>query len=167
MKYVQTYWLFLLMTVYFVSCAQSKNIVVKTYAFISVNRPGIIATNEEGKPLNTGTDTTLLVYVETKGNISPEWKYAWKNGKTYMLNYSQVEQKEIKAGQNKITGEEIRISAEENNKLWLLQLVPSNAKLPTPEKLNNNELMIQAVYKKTIINKKIAEAFQLFTAPSQ
>src|SRR2546423_954426 len=126
MKHIQACLMVLTMGVYFVSCAQSKNIVVNTYAFMSVSRPGIIATNEEGKPINAIPDTTLLVYAETKSNVLPEWKYAWKNGKVFTLNCSPIEQREIKAGRNKFTGEEIRISAKEDNRFWLLQLVTAN-----------------------------------------
>lgn len=133
---------------------------------MSVSRPGIIPVNEEGKPLDAGSDTTFIVYVETKSNVSPEWKYAWKNDKSYTLTYSVLEKKTITAGRNKLTGEEIKVSAGDNHTLWLLQLNPTNEKITAP-KNSNNELMIQAVYKKNIINQKIAEPIQLLSSPTQ
>lgn len=149
------------------SCAQSKNLVIKSYAFMSVSRPGTIAVDENGKPLNAGEDTTFIIYVETKKTVSPEWKYAWKNDKFYTLNYSLVEQKSVRAGKNKLSGEEITISATGSNKLWLLQLIPVSEKKPSPKKMASNEMMIQGVYKNSIINKKISELVILFSAPSQ
>lgn len=148
-----------------VSCAQAKNSIKHSYAFSSVRVPGNIAVDKNGDAINKIPDTVNVVYVETRGEI-PIWKYAWKGNKLYAVNAIAIKKTPLEIGKNKINNQEIIITIADENKLWLLELLPGNDNVSPPQKINGGEILLQGSYKNKMFLYKITTQIELWTPDS-
>ena len=99
------------------SCAQSKNIVVKKYAFYTVLIPGNIPVDENNNPIHN-VDTSVVVYVETKEK-DIVWTRAFINGKEKKVIPFLLKDTAVIAGYDRVTQQPIRISTK-GKYLWRL-----------------------------------------------
>ncbi len=166
MRWFHRYFLVFFMAGTFNACAQRNKIIANAHAFYVVTIPGNIAVDENGRPRNAGQDTSTFVYVETTGS-DPIWQYAWINDSVYQIDFSKVKENPAQVGFDKRTRTKITIPVASANTLWMLRLVPTDAKYPAPEKIMQGELLLQGVSKKTRITKKVNFQTELHSGFSQ
>lgn len=109
----------LLLLISLSSCAQTKHIIKNGYSFVVVTNAGTMAVDANGKELTKRTDTLHNIYVETAGDITPEWTALWIDGKAYDVNAMPME-KGAEPGTSRADNRRITITPVEGNKLWLL-----------------------------------------------
>lgn len=114
------------------SCAQTRNTVVRSYAFYVERVQGNFPEygNEavsEGKPdtvisLPRKVDTSIVIYIETKNKLI-SWDVAWQKGQAYSITAIPVKDTPFQAGFAK-AGDQVIITPAKGNFLWQLQLFP-------------------------------------------
>jgi hypothetical protein len=147
------------------SCSQTMFSIKKINAFFVEKMPGNIPVDENGKSLFKGPDTLITVYAEISGK-EPEWKTAWRNGKTYTVSASLVSQTPYEAGTRESDGKKVMLTPASGNKLWRLTLMESNIEIKLPQKLKPGELILLGKSGSKFIYKKIPSLVQLTTLPS-
>jgi hypothetical protein len=127
--------------------------------------PGNIPVDENGRSLFKGPDTLITIYAEISGK-EPEWKTAWRNGKSYSVYSSLISQVPYEAGTNEKDGKKMILKPAAGNKLWQLTLQPTDKKNISPLQLKAGELMLSGKFMGKNFYYKIASPVQLTTPPS-
>jgi hypothetical protein len=149
----------------FFACAQSKYAIKNVYAVYKVHLPGNIRVDENGNEIPS-RDTVNLIFIESsKEDIN--WDIAWKNGKTYFIISALIDSGSFDVGTNKMTNENMIIHASAGNKLWQLQLIVSEKKIPQPENILQDEVLLQGTYHGKRILQKTKRQVELNSIPSQ
>jgi hypothetical protein len=154
---------FLLISI--ISCAQSKYGIRKVDAFFSEHLPGNIPVDSDGNSLYPGPDTINTIYLETKG-VSIKWIAAWKNGKSFSVVTTAIEETPFEAGVNKLSDKKIILKPAAGNKLWLLQLVKDETPSKSPVKAKPGEIILKGKSGKNTIIQKINSQTELASLPS-
>ncbi len=149
----------------FFACAQSKYSIKNIYAFYKVHLPGNIAVTEQGDEIPS-RDTVNLVYIESPSN-DIHWKNAWKNGKTFTILPTLIDSGSYDVGTKKTTNENMLVHATRGNKLWQLQLITSDETIAPPEKILQDEILLEGDYHGNQILKTIKNPVELNSIPSQ
>ena len=103
------------------SCAQSKQTIKNSYAYLLVTHAGMIAVDDNGNPRSNGVDSSHIIYIETPATSTPLWDVAWLNNKAYSINALPLNQKTVQVGFSQ-SDEPIIIKPAAGNKLWLIEL---------------------------------------------
>ncbi|MGZ4048512.1 MAG: hypothetical protein ACXVNN_04060, partial [Bacteroidia bacterium] len=148
---------FLIVSLY--ACAQSKYSIKNIYAVYEVHLPGNIAVDQNGNEIPS-RDTLNFIYVETSTD-KIQWDMAWKNDKNYSILSRLIDTNFIDAGTDKITNESMIIHASAGNKLWQLQLITSEKKIPAPVNILGGEILLQGIYNGKKILQKIKKQVEL------
>ena len=149
----------------FFACAQSKYSIKNIYSIYKVHIPGNIAVDENGKEISS-RDTVNLIYIESPTK-DIHWDTAWKNDKTYFIISTLIDSSSFDVGTNRLTNENMIIHASAGNKLWQLQMVVSEKKIPSPVNILQNEIVLQGKYNGKRIFQKIKNQVELNSIPSQ
>lgn len=162
---IKYYLFYSFVSISFWGCAQSRYPIKNVYAVYKVHLPGNIAVDENGNEI-ASRDTLNFIYIEspTKNIV---WDAAWKNGTTYFIRPTLIDSNPFDAGINAITNENMVIHISDNNRLWQLQLIPSEKKLPVPSKIVHDEILLQGKYRGKTILQKINNQVKLHSIPSQ
>jgi hypothetical protein len=126
--------------------------------------PGNIPVDENGSSLFKGPDTLITIYAELSGQ-EPEWKTAWRNGKTYTVYATLVSPTPFEAGKRESDGKKVILTPSPGNKLWQLTLMVSNNAIKLPQKIKSGELLLCGKYMGKIIYKKTGALVQLAAIP--
>lgn len=153
------------LTVSLYACAQSKYSIKNIYAVYEVHLPGNIAVDQNGNEIPS-RDTLNFIYIETSTE-KIQWNMAWKNDKNYSILSRLIDTNFIDAGTDKITNESMIIHASAGNKLWQLQLIPSEKRISSPVKILQDEILLQGTYNGKRILQKIKKQVELNSIPSQ
>ena len=149
----------------FFACAQSKYSIKNIYAFYKVHLPGNIAVTEHGDEIPS-RDTINLVYIESPSK-DIHWNNAWKNGKTFTILPTLIDSSSYDVGTKKTTNENMIIHKSAGNRLWQLQLVASDESIPQPEKILQDEILLEGAFHGKKILKKVKNQVELNSIPSQ
>jgi hypothetical protein len=147
------------------ACAQSKYSIKNIYAIYKVHLPGNIAVNENGNEISA-RDTVNLIYIESTAQ-DIHWNNAWKNGKTFTILPTLIDSNSYDIGTKKMTNENMIIHSSRGNKLWQLQLIVSDEAIKQPEKLLQDEILLEGMYQGKKIFQKIEKQVELNSIPSQ
>lgn len=153
-----------LSTGYF-ACAQSKYSIKNIYAFYKVHLPGNIAVDENGNEIPS-RDTINFIYIESPSK-DIHWKNAWKNGKTFTILPTLIDAISYDVGTIKTTNEKMLVHVTHGNKLWQLQLIASDEIIAPPEKILQDEILLEGVHHGNQILKTIKNPVELNSIPSQ
>ncbi len=104
------------------SCAQSKPVIKRSYAYLLVTHAGMIAVDDNGNQRSNGVDTTHIIFIETPATATPKWDVALLNNKTYSITASPVSQKTLQVGFSQTDEQPIIIKPSAGNKLWRINL---------------------------------------------
>lgn len=160
------YFLFyMLLSLGFCTCAQSKYSIKNIHAFYKVHLPGNIAVTENGNEIPS-RDTVNLIYVESSSK-EMHWSNAWKNGKTFTILPTLIDSSSYDIGTKKTTNENVTIHSSDGNKLWQLQLITSDETIPPPEEILQNEILLEGIYQGKKILQKVQNSVELNSIPSQ
>ncbi len=111
--------LIIILCILFLSaCSQPRN-VQKAYAFLQHKTFGTIAVDANGNPLSPGSQTTIFIYIESKGTVPPKINEVVYNGKTYknpILYSTGKNQREV--GSNISNGKPVLLTPARGNSLW-------------------------------------------------
>ena len=147
------------------ACAQSKYSIKNIYAVYKVHLPGNIAVTENGTEIPS-RDTVNLIYIESPAK-DIHWSNAWKNGKTFSILPALIDSNSYDIGTQKMTNENMIIHSSSRNKLWQLRLIASDETIPQPEKLLQDEILLEGIYQGKKILQKIEKQVELNSIPSQ
>lgn len=147
------------------SCAQSKSVIRKQYAFYTEHLPGNIRADENGNELPFKPDTVIVVYLETTTK-SITLDTAWKNGACYKITAQLINLLPFEIGTAINANKKIVLGVAKGNFLWQLYLQPLNKALPNQQIIKGNEILIKGKYKGKKITRKIASPIQLVAIPS-
>ena len=143
--------------------AQSKHIIQNIVATYSVHLPGNIPVDRTGKSM-LRQDTVYVIYIETASK-EIRWSMAFHNDKSYSIITTLID-KYINVGTIKSSGENMILRAKSGNKLWQLQLVPGEKKLPDHTHLFRGEILLQGIYHGKKITQKFYKQTELISIPS-
>ena len=144
--------------------AQSKHIIQNIVATYSVHLPGNIPVDRNGKSM-LRQDTVYVIYIETASK-EIRWNMAFHNDKSYSIITTLIDSSRINVGTVKSSGENLILRAKSGNKLWQLQLVPGEKKLPGHTHLFRGEILLQGIYHGKKITQKIYKQTELISIPS-
>jgi len=148
-----------------ISCAQAKYGIKKVDAFFRENQPGNIRMDEQHNPINSGPDTVYSIYLETK-DVAIKWVGAWKNGKPYSIVSTAIDETPYQVGVDKLSNQNVILEPVAGNKLWQLQLEPTENKSKPPVKTTTDEIIIKGKAGKKTIIQRIYSQVELTTIPS-
>ena len=146
MNKIKWFALIIFIATHFFSCAQTKQVVNKVYAFKTIQLPGNI---QEGENENI-SDTVFFVYVETSEHI--DWKKAYKNESCYEIKATPVNDHSLKVGTNSKDGKEVTIERSKDKNLWHLLLYQKTS-CENLNKENEGKIMIEGF----LNNKKLTQ----------
>ena len=144
--------------------AQSKHIIKNVYATYTIHIPGNIPVGRNGKAL-ARFDTVNIIYIETPSK-EIRWNMAWQNDKTFSIITTMIDSSSLNVGVNKSTNENMVIRTKNGNKLWQLQLVPGEKKLPVHSPSLRGEILLEGIYHNKKITQKIYKQTELISIPS-
>jgi len=147
------------------SCAQTKYSIKKIYAFSVEHLPGNIPVDPNGKSLYRGPDTLNTVFIELQGE-AVHWNTAWKNGKVYNIDSSPVTGDVHEIGQEKVSGKKVIIQPAKGNRLFRLELVPTDRKIKSPMSVLPGQILIKGKAGNKVILRKITDQVELVPIPS-
>lgn len=150
----------------FLSCAQSRPVIKKIYAFYIERQPGNIAVDPKtGEPFSSGIDTVTIVYIETTTKFI-SWDTAWQKGKCYLVNAVVIPDTAFEAGIRKWDNKKIIITKKAGNFLWQLRFQPVKTKQHFTKKMEESEIIIKGKYRGKIIIRKVASPVELAVPPA-
>lgn len=157
----------------FTACSQSRNTVVKTYAYFVERTPGNIPDFAIGAPVEGNkdprtetvrrTDTSIVIYVETK-NEPVSWDTAWQGQQAYLISVVPINDIPFHAGFAK--EKEIMLSPSKGNKLWQLQMTPMTVAGRPLLKISKEKLVLKGSYKGKRFSWKTGSLVNLVPLPS-
>ncbi len=106
----------------FSSCAQSKQVIRKSYSYLLVTHAGMIAVDDNGNQRSNGVDSSHIIFIEMPTAATPTWDAALLNNKTYSISASPVSQKTVQVGFSQTDEQLIIIKPSAGNKLWRIDL---------------------------------------------
>ena len=131
--------LVLLIAVAATSCAQPA-FVQNVQAYTALKKLGRMPVNLEGMEVSPEQQKLTTVYIETK-SANPKWGNATINNQSYNVVASAIKSP-VEIGVNKITNKKVIVKAKPGNKLWLLELTPSDDKAPKANS-DTNKIIIR------------------------
>lgn len=156
----------LLFSLFSVALFSQKNYgIVHVYPFVEERMPGNIRTDENGKPLPKGPTTVDLIFVEASSD-KIQWKYAWKNGRTFLITSSRITQLPYEVGRKKSDNEKVLLSPANGNQLWQLDLHPAEKNKIAPMKADAGEIILEGFYKGKKVLRKINKQVELDVPPA-
>jgi hypothetical protein len=141
------------------SCAQTKNVAVRSTGFFMIPSPGTIMADENGQAIDPVRDTVFTLYVETK-NPSVKWETAWKNNRSFSV-IPQPLTTALVVGETKSTGRKISLSPSTGNTLWQLELSDDQQKTRPPQSVSGNEVLLKGVSNKKPFFVKLSSLTEL------
>lgn len=147
----------------FPSCAQSKNLVKKVYAFYVERPPG----NIPSIPSLIRTDTINTIYLETTTRLI-NWDTATRRNVAYLIKAVLLDQSAFEVGRIKATNEKIIITPAKGLFLWQLWLEPIEPVLEVPgtQKSAQTEIILKGEYKGKRLVQKVGKIIELAGIPS-
>lgn len=156
---------YLLVTFSLWGCAQTKNIIIHTYATYEVHLPGNIAVDPNGNEI-APRDTIDYIYVETvKGEI--QWEKAWKNNQCFSIIPIKIDTETFNAGVNKISNTSLILHVNKGNNLWKLRLIISEKPAKAPEPVGKGIILLKGTYNGKIFIKEVSNQVEINTIPTQ
>jgi hypothetical protein len=147
------------------SSSQSNYGIRRTDAFFTEHMPGNIRVDDNGQPVFHGPDTITTIYIETTG--SPiKWIAAWKDGKSFSVIATAINERPFEVGVNKINNKKIILKPRKGNKLWLLQLEKKETSSKPPVKTKRGEIILQGRSGGKLFIQKINSQTELDSLPS-
>lgn len=137
----------------FSSCAQSKQAIKNSYAYLLVTHAGMIAVDDNGNPRSSGVDSSHIIYIEAPATFAPVWEVAWLNNKAYSITASPVSQKNVQVGFSQMD-QPIIIKPAAGNKLWRISLGERIKNIRTTASVNKQESPNAIILEGKISNKK-------------
>ena len=147
------------------SFAQSKYGIRKINSFFIEHVPGNIRADSVGNPIFQGPDTIHTVYVET-GSNTIKWIAAWKDGKSFSVITTAINERPFVVGVNSRTNEKIILKPAKGNKLWLLQFDKKATSSKPPVKPKRGEIILQGRSAGKLFIQRVGRSTELETIPS-
>jgi hypothetical protein len=156
------------------SCAQTRNVLVKSYAFYVERVQGNFPEYADEAVLEGKTDTnitlpgkvdtSIVIYIETKNKLI-SWDMAWQKGQAYIITAIPIEQTPFQAGNIK-GGSQVIITPSKGNFLWQLQLSSAGPAIQARKKITKEKIILKGRYKGKTITWKTGPLLDLIPLPS-
>jgi len=148
------------------SFCQTNYGIKKLYAYYEERMPGNIAVGEDGRATKKYPTVEHHIYVETTSKTRIQWKAAWKDGKSFTLSSTEVNEFPAVPGKRKLDMENIEITPSKGNKLWKIEFTADSRSTKPPVKAKKGELILQGIYNGKKIYKRIKVEIELYSPPS-
>ena len=146
------------------SIAQSPYGIRRVDAFFTERMPGIIRADDNDKEVPFRPDTITTIYIEFSGT-PVKWITAWKDGRTYSIMATAINERPVDIGVNKHTNAKIVLRPAGRNSLWLLHLSGTVVTKP-PVKPRPGEIILLGRQGKKTITYRIGSQVELESIPS-
>lgn len=165
MKRAGTLLMYVFMMLHLLACAQTKNLIKKTYATYSVHIPGNIPVDQNGNEIPV-RDTVFTVYVEST-SADVNWSSAWFDGKSYTVIANLIDTSQVDAGTLMSNNQKLVIKKTlGSNTLWHIQLLLAQKILPSPVTPVHGQIIIVGKYHGKKILKKITSMMEIEGIPT-
>ncbi len=124
------------------SCAQTKNLIVRSDAYYVIPIPGNIPVDDNGNPLELKRDTVFTVYIEAKSS-GIQWEKAWKNGRYFSIIPAVIKKSKVEVGETKTENKKIVLTPQKGNTLWQLELSDDNKHQKSPQSLLSGGILLK------------------------
>ena len=96
--------------------------VQQCYFFSKAEFTGTVMIDDDGKKKSKNSWYNHFIYIETKGNSSPQWKSLYYKNKYYKITTNFVKDSLIVIGKNIDNNKDVIVRSQKGNKLWLLNI---------------------------------------------
>ena len=145
------------------ACAQTKNIVRKSYAYYiesvrgkhpkgGIDEIAIVNSDSLYLPVNTDTfilpakmDTFIVIYLETSSQLI-SWDTAWQNEQPYLITALHIAQTPFHAGFVR-GGNQVILTPADGNFLWQLQLFRTGPALLNGKTITKDAIILKGMFK--------------------
>jgi hypothetical protein len=159
MKHILSFLLFtLFLSITSCSVAQKYGIV-KAHAYYRQTVAGTIPVDEKGNPTDNGVRRQYFIYVESGKQEHPKWQQVYINGTPYSVKAVEVTEEKVKLGRLRNAEKEITINRKSGNKLFQLQLTPTQQEPASTEKVDS--IQISGTWRNKPFTYKITPVQQL------
>lgn len=120
-----------------VSCAQSNCGIKRAYAFYTVNMPGMVMKDENGREVRPEPNIERFIYIEYTGAKMPLIETILYNNIHYTTTLTRVEGMIVSAGKKVPGGQDFTITCSKGNTLWKIDLAAANENAKAKENCKN------------------------------
>ncbi len=133
------------------SCSQVNYGIKKVNGYTEIRQRGTLQVDDFGNPVNIEPIIIHTIYVEAPTNSKIEWNLAWWHGKAYAVAATLSSSLPMEVGIGKVSGQKIILKPENGNKLWKLELMPTNKKGNPPSKKSKGIILEGKINSKKIV----------------
>ena len=113
----------LLLATVLISCSQTNTSIKRGYAFYTVNLPGMIMKDEDGRDIQPKLNLDRFIYIECSGTTMPIIESISYDNKPMKYELTRVQGKVVSVGKILLNGSDYTITTKKGYTIWKIDLV--------------------------------------------